>query len=38
MKLAGCQCVLLWYIPMVIEWCSGEVILSGWVNIFLLSD
>jgi len=26
MKLAGCRCVLLWYFPMVMEWCSGEVI------------
>jgi len=35
MKLAGCRCVLLCYIHMVIEWCSSEVILAGCVNICL---
>jgi len=35
MKLAGSRCVSLWYIPMVIEWCSSEVILAGCVNICL---
>jgi len=35
MKLTGCRCALLWYIPMVIEWCSGEVISAGRVNICL---
>jgi len=33
MKLAGFRCVLLWYIPMVTEWCSSEVILAGCVKI-----
>jgi len=35
MKLAGWRCVLLWYIYMVIEWCSSEVILADCVNICL---
>jgi len=35
MKLAGCLCFFLWYIPMVIEWCSNEVISAGCVNICL---
>jgi len=35
MKLAGCRCVLLWYISMVIEWYSSEVILVRCLNICL---
>jgi len=35
MKLAGCRCVLLWFIPMVIGWCSSEVISVGCLNICL---
>jgi len=35
MKLAGWRCVLLWYIHMVIEWCSSEVTLVGCLNICL---
>jgi len=35
MKLAGWRCILLWYIPTVIEWCSSEVISASCVNICL---